>query len=119
MANFESYNNSSFERIEWGFDMADIPFVEKAKLLMGHTYKVRALYISANHGYGIGAVVVIDQMRINLPMHLVDKVKAILNGDDREENIRAIKNGEMGIEFYQYDTQTRKNCIGANFKNFK
>ena len=119
MANFEQYNSTNYERIEWGFDMSEIPFVKRDEMIKNHVYKTRALYISANHGYGVGAVAVIDNVRVNLPAHAVEKVKEIINGEEHEENIRAIKAGELGVEFYEYDTQTRKKCIGIRFKNIK
>lgn len=66
------------------------------------------------HGYfffetvhGDSGALLLDRYNCYIPKHMLQLFKGF--GDDE---IKAIKNGNLGISFYAYDSKQRKNCVG-------
>ncbi len=64
-------------------------------------YIVLGIYINRKSKYGDAPVIVSKDCYINLPKHLLDTVKEML---EDEELVTAINNREFGIEVYEYET---------------
>lgn len=69
-------------------------------LYPGKKHQVNALYINTKSRYGHAPVVVTDTHIVNLPSHLLDTVKSLLNVS---EFIDGVNNQEVGFTIYQYE----------------
>ena len=113
MSRFSKYNKSQFETIDWGFDASTLPFIKRDELTPNKAYKVKGLYISKDNGYGPGCVACLENARVNLNKSMLDSVKDILAS---EEDVQAIKNGELEIMITPYDNKKNgKRCYMAKF----
>ena len=76
------------------------PFVKLKDLPVGTVQTVRLVYINTKGNYGEEPVAVTDKAIVNLPKHLVDTVKAMIDDD---EAVEAINAGQVGFKPYEYD----------------
>lgn len=77
-------------------------------------HPVRALYINTKSKFGDAPVVVVDSLvMVNLPKHLMDTVKEMINDINC---VDAINNGEVSFKVYSYrDTAYNKLCYSVNW----
>ena len=76
-------------------------------------YTVRGVYINTKGLYDPAPVIALDDCYINLPAHLTDTCKEMLN--DREA-IRAINEGHCGIRIYKYyQARYNKDCYSVEW----
>lgn len=78
----------------------DAPYKKVKDLTIGETVIIRSLFISTKSKYGDAPVALTDSYYINLPSHLTDTVKDMLQDDDF---IAAVKRGEVGVTPYTYE----------------
>lgn len=76
-------------------------------------YPLCALYINTRGMYGDAPVFATDCCFVNIPSHMIDTARDILNDVDA---IDAINNGKVGFQIYTYE-QSKYNrvCYGVNF----
>ena len=77
-------------------------------------HDVKALYINTKSRFGDAPCVVIDSVIIvNLPKHLLETVKEMINDD---ECVDAINNNEVKFKIYSYKDKTfNKTCYGVEW----
>ena len=77
-------------------------------------HDVKALYINTKSRFGDAPCVAIDPVIIvNLPNHLLDTVKEMINDD---ECVAAINNNEVKFKIYSYKDRTfNKTCYGVEW----
>ena len=77
-------------------------------------HDVRALYINTKSKFGNAPCVAIDPVIIvNLPKHLLETVKEMINDDDC---VDAINNNEVKFKIYSYKDKTfNKTCYGVEW----
>lgn len=77
-------------------------------------HDVRALYINTKSRFGDAPCVAIDPVIIvNLPSHLLETVKEMINDD---ECVAAINNNEVKFKIYSYKNKTfNKTCYGVEW----
>lgn len=74
---------------------------------------VLAMYINTKGMYGPTPTVLTGDCFINLPTHLTETVKEMIQD---KEVIDAVNNGNLGIEIYQYfSNKHHKNCYSINW----
>lgn len=82
----------------------------------GDTVKwIDGLYINKKSSYGDHPVAIIikDEMLVDLPAHLTEDVKAILQDN---EVIEGIKAGKVGIQIEEYEQKKyKKTCYGIKW----
>lgn len=77
------------------------------------TYPVKALYINKKSRYGDAPIVATDECLVNLPSHLLDTVKEMINDD---ELVDAVNAGKFGFTIYTYENKQRKElCFSVNW----
>lgn len=74
-------------------------------------YPVRALYINTKSKFGDAPVAVSDNMKINLPSHMLRSVNEIM---EDEEAVFLINHGKIGITPYKYE-KDGKEYFGARW----
>ena len=77
-------------------------------------HDVKALYINIKSRFGDAPCVAIDPVIIvNLPSHLLETVKEMINDD---ECVAAINNNEVKFKIYSYKDKTfNKTCYGVEW----
>lgn len=76
-------------------------------------YKVNALYMNTKSIYGEHPVAVTDAAMVDLPKHLADTVKSMIDDD---ECVEAINNGKVGFSIYSYiDKKYHKTCYSVKW----
>lgn len=76
-------------------------------------YPVKALYINTKSVYGNHPVVVTDSALVDVPKHLLDTVKEMIDDD---EAVNAINNGKVGFTIYTYiDKKYHKTCYSIKW----
>ena len=88
-----------------GIDTTNFNYIKLSELFSGNdpetTYTVLGAY-QHDGQYGLESVVIIDGFMVNLPHHLNDDVKAIL------ENIDVIENHKLGFKITPYTSKYGK-----------
>ena len=77
-----------------------VPFKKLKELPTGQVVTVRSLYINTKSKYGEEPVAVTDAAVINLPKHMLDTVKTMINDS---ECVEAVNAGLVGIKPYEYE----------------
>lgn len=77
-------------------------------------HPVRALYINTKSKYGDRPCIVVDECTvINLPEHMLDDVKAMINDS---ECVDEINNGKVCFKVYQYQSKNfNRTCFGVEW----
>lgn len=114
MSKFADKYNKSFAK--FNFEPAeDFKFKSLKDLYNGakgkNTYIVLGLYINRKSKYGDAPVIVSEDCYINLPKHLLDTVKSML---EDPELVQAVNERKFGIEVYEYETNG-KTCYSVNW----
>lgn len=77
--------------------------------------KINSLFINTKGKFGDSPVATADGFNINLPTHLLDTVKEMIEDDD----VIALANqGNLGIQIYQYDSKKWGKNYSSNFIDF-
>lgn len=86
----------------FGVDNTDFDYISLAKLYEqdgDKPHKVLGIYINTKSTYGEQGIAILDGYNLNLPKHLTDDVKDILNSDD---DVMDIIDGKVGLVVYPY-----------------
>ena len=79
------------------------------------TMRIDGLYINTNGRFGDHpvAILVDEQILLDLPSHMTETVKEILSDS---ESINLIKKGMVGVKAHKYtDTKYHKDCVGFDW----
>ena len=68
-------------------------------------YPVLAMYINKKSRYGEAPILATDENLVNIPTHMLDTVKTMMND---EEVIDACNNKKLGFTIYQYVNRNNK-----------
>lgn len=78
-----------------------------------HVYPLLGIYINTKGKYSDAPVFATDGVLVNIPSHMLDVSKQIMNDD---EAIEAINAGHAGFRIYSYhDDKHNKNCWSVDF----
>lgn len=80
--------------IDWGIDTKEMEFRKCKEMPLNTPFRLRGVFITPDNGYGPGAVAILDETLLNLPIRYFDIVDTILNDP---EMIEEIKSGKVGI----------------------
>lgn len=113
---FNKFNSGSkYEKIDWGVDTKDFPFVSIRDLWEKNVKKTTVFGLFFSKGnFGLQPNAIGAGYILNLPQHLNDDISKML---DDKEAVEAIKKGDLTLCFYQYDSKYRKGCFGVSFEN--
>lgn len=76
-------------------------------------YPVKALYINKKSKFGDAPIVATDECLVNLPSHLLDTVKEMMND---EELVDAVNENKFGFTIYTYENKnTKEICCSVNW----
>ena len=107
--------------VPFDIDIAGFTFVDLKSLYKkspaGEVFKIDGLYINKKSSYGDHpvAILVKEEFLVDLPAHLVEDVKLMLQDP---EVIEAIKNGNVGFTIHEYDQkQYKKKCYGIHWED--
>lgn len=75
-------------------------------------YIVRMFYTNKKSKFGENEVVVTDNYIINLPKHLTETVKKIVNN---EEYVKLINEGKFAFNIYEYEYSPGKKAYSVNW----
>lgn len=92
------------------FDASDLDYVKLDSLELGKVYTIRGCFINTKAMYGDHGVIVTDLGKIDLPPHLNDAIKAILDDDDLINEINAGKSG-FQVVVYKDKKGVNRNSI--------
>lgn len=70
-----------------------------------HVYPVKAIYINKKSRYGDAPVIATDECLVNVPSHMLDTVKEML---EDEELVNAVNDDKFGFTIYPYNTGRAK-----------
>ena len=91
--------------IDWGIDTKDMDFKKCGEMPQKTGLRVHGFFITADNGYGRGAVAILDDVLLNLPQRYVETVDTILSDD---EMIEEIKTGKVAIEISSFISKKYK-----------
>ena len=94
------------------FDASNLDFIKLDSLEIGKVYVIRGCYINTKALYGDHGVMITDTGKIDLPPHLNDSIKAIL---DDESIIADINAGKSGFKPYVYQDKKGVNRLSIEF----
>ena len=99
-----------------GYEFTDLETLA-SKSAEGEVFKIDGLYINKKNKFGDHPVAIVSDLKalVDLPPHLVEDVKAMLQD---EEIIEAIKAGKAGFTIRKYYQETyKKDCYGINWED--
>lgn len=77
------------------------------------TWIIRAIWINPNTNFGEQPVFTIEDRYVNIPGHMLQKCKDIIND---EEAVQQINDGKLGFTIYSYkDKKFGKTCYSVSF----
>lgn len=91
--------------VDWGVNTEGYVFKKASDLKLDTHYAVKGLYISADNGFGEGAVIITDGFMVNCPQRMVETFKKIL---EDEESIAQIKAGKETFHVETYFNKKQK-----------
>lgn len=102
---------------KFNYDSSKNDFISLQELLFqtkeDSIHTLRGLYINTKSMYGDAPVAVIDGLNVNLPSHMLDTVRDILNDDGA---IADINNELVGFKVYEYhSTAHNRECYSIKF----
>lgn len=106
---FAELNKSNYQ---WKVSGKDFPFKKLSEFEAGDIFTIRGLFINSKGKYKPHPVAILDDVKVDLPEHLTEAVKQIL---DDPVKCEAVDNGKCGAEVYKYDSSQRKDCYSINF----
>lgn len=74
---------------------------------------VGGLFVNTKSKFGDSPVAVCDGFNVNLPNHLLETVKEMINDDDVVE---LANKGDLAMEIYEYETKKWGKSYSVNFK---
>lgn len=95
-----NYNSNS--GVKWNINSEGFDFVKLRDLEEGMDYPLYGCFISKDHGYGEGAVLISDGFNVNVPERYVDTVKSIMSD---AEAISEINSGKAIFRFRTFTSQ--------------
>ena len=104
---------NSQKSVDWGVNTEGYVFKKAADLKLETHYSVKGLYISADNGFGEGAVIITDGFMVNCPQRMVDKFKQIMGDPEAVESIKAGKE-TFHVETY-YNKRQKKDLFDIVF----
>ena len=118
MGLMDRYNKGG---VTFDIDITNFTFVDLKSLFKkspeGEVFKIDGLYINKKSSFGDHPVAILAQEELlaDLPAHLVEDVKAMLQDS---EVVNAIKDGKVGFTIHEYDQkQYRKKCYGIHWED--
>lgn len=102
---FSKFNKGT---IDWGIDTKDWKYKKCADLKLDTTYAFKGCFITADNGYGKGAVIISDGILVNAPQYFVDTVREIIADAD---SLEQIKSGHAGFKLSTYENKQKKLCF--------
>ncbi len=101
---FSKFNKGT---IDWEVDTKDWPYKKCSDLKVDTLYPFKGCFITADNGYGKGAVIISDGILVNVPQHFVDTARDIMAD---EEAVAQIKAGHAGFKLGTYENKQKKVC---------
>lgn len=76
-------------------------------------YIIRAIFVNTKSKFGDAPVFGIDEGLVNVPKHVLENAKTLLENEDA---IKAINNGECGFKVVTYHSGTyNRDCFSVEF----
>lgn len=94
-------NNS----IDWNYETKDFEFKKASEMKLDTVYPIHGVFTTPDNGYGVGAVIILDDCLLNAPQHEVDTTKAVMADPETVEEIKA---GKCGIKISTYTSKKFK-----------
>lgn len=119
MGLMDKYNKGG---ITFDIDISGFTFVDLKSLYSkapNEVFKFDGLYINKKSSFGDHPVAIMckEEMLVDLPAHLVEDVKSMLQD---QEVIEAIKNGKVGFSIHEYEQkQFKKKCYGIHWEDIE
>ena len=104
---------NSQKSVDWGVNTEGYVFKKASDLKLETKYSVKGLYISADNGFGEGAVIITDGFMVNCPQRMVEKFKQIMGDPEAVESIKAGKE-TFHVETY-YNKRQKKDLFDIVF----
>ena len=118
MGLMDKYNKGG---IIFDIDVSGFTFVDLKSLFKkapeGEVFKIDGLYINKKSSFGDHpvAMMVQEELLVDLPAHLVDDVKLMIQDP---EVVEAIKAGKVGFTIHEYEQkQYKKKCYGIHWED--
>ena len=94
------YNRS--KNINWRIDTTDFKYIKLGDLEPDTVYDLCGMFVTADHGYGEGAVLIMKDCFVNIPERYVDIIKA-MTADP--ETVQLIDSGKCGFKYTEFTSK--------------
>lgn len=118
MGIMDKYNKGG---VTFDIDITDFTFADLRSLFEkskeGEVFKIDGLYINKKSSFGDHpvAIMVKEKLLADLPAHLTEDVKTMLQD---EEVVTAIKSGHVGFTIHKYyQEKFKKDCFGIRWED--
>ena len=100
-------SNFNQKSVEWDIDTSKFEYVKLKELEAGsdNVYPLKGFFISKDHGYGEGAVLITDEVCVNIPERYVQTLRNMFDNDGWVQQIKA---GGAGFYYETFYTDKYK-----------
>ena len=106
----------NFNGINWGFNTDNLPYKKLQELEENRTYILRGCFVTPDHGFGEGAVLITDDALVNVPARYV---QTILDIRSDKEDVKDIKAGKVGFHYEMFKSKYGRDGYGIVFDEIK
>lgn len=112
MSVFNKYNKGSNFDFQTPSDFEFVKLEDLYEVDGDNQHDLKALFINTKSKFGDSPVAVTDKALVNLPGHLLDTVREMINDD---EVVNEINSDRAGIEIYEYESKKWGTNYSVNF----
>ena len=99
--------------LDWGINTDDYEYHALKELEEGKSYPLRGCFVSKDHGYGEGAVLITDGFFVNIPQRYVSTIEEIRKNED---DITQIMEGRAAFRFRTFvSTKYKREGYAVDF----
>lgn len=92
---------------KWSYNSEGFEYKKCKDLELGKVYPLHGCFITADNGYGRGAVFTTDTCHVNVPQSLVETIEQI---NKTEAFIQQIEEGHAGFIISTYENKQKRIC---------
>lgn len=101
------------KNIEWDYETEGFEYKKPSELKEGKSYAIHGIFFTPDNGYGIGAVVILDDCLLNAPAGSVETCQEICKD---KETVEEIKDGKCGVVIRSFVPKKFKNKKGYSLE---
>lgn len=95
-------NYNPTKNITWNINTDGFKYIKLSELEPDTAYDLYGMFVTSDHGYGEGAVLIMNDCLVNIPERYVNTIKAMINDP---EVVQLIKAGKTAFAYHEFTSK--------------